>query len=71
MPRALMWLNLYGCEAVRCKLKNSLETQKMQLLSAKIQHWKVYTLQPILALRQLLYAKSRLFYRLPILPTLT
>ena len=27
MQRALMWLNLYGCEAVRHKLKNSLKTQ--------------------------------------------
>ena len=26
MQRALMWLNLYGCEAVQCKLKNSLKT---------------------------------------------
>ena len=24
MPRALMWLNLYGCEAVRYKLKNGM-----------------------------------------------
>ena len=25
MPRTLVWLNLYGREAVRCKLKNSLK----------------------------------------------
>ena len=29
MRRALMWLNLYGHEAVRHKLKNGLKTQKM------------------------------------------
>ena len=29
MRWALVWLNLYGCEAVRYKLKNSLKTQKM------------------------------------------
>ena len=28
-----MWLNLYGREAVRQKLKNSLKTQKMHFLS--------------------------------------
>ena len=27
MRRTLVWLNLYGCEAVRRKLKNSLKTQ--------------------------------------------
>jgi hypothetical protein len=27
-----LWLNLYGCEAVQCKLKNSLKTQKMHFL---------------------------------------
>ena len=27
--RALIWLNLYGCETVRNKLKNGLKTQKM------------------------------------------
>ena len=32
MRRALMWLNLYGHEAVRLKLKNSLKTQKMHFL---------------------------------------
>jgi hypothetical protein len=30
MQRALVWLNLYGCEAVQHKLKNSIKTQKMQ-----------------------------------------
>ena len=29
MRRALMWLNLYGREAVRHKLKNGLKTPKM------------------------------------------
>ena len=29
MGRTLMWLNLYGREAVRRKLKNSLKTQKI------------------------------------------
>ena len=28
MPRALMWLNLYGHEAVYHKLKNGLKTKK-------------------------------------------
>ena len=32
MQRALMWLDLYGCEAVQRKLKNSLKTQKMHFL---------------------------------------
>jgi hypothetical protein len=32
MPRALMLLNLYGCEAVQHKLKNCLKTQKMYFL---------------------------------------
>jgi hypothetical protein len=32
MQRALMYLNLNGCEAVRRKLKNSLKTQKMHFL---------------------------------------
>ena len=32
MRRALVWLNLYGCEAVRQKFKNSLKTQKMHFL---------------------------------------
>jgi hypothetical protein len=32
MRRALMWLNVYGHEAVRSKLKNSLKTQKMHFL---------------------------------------
>jgi hypothetical protein len=27
-----MWLNLYGCEAVRHKLKNDLKTQKVHFL---------------------------------------
>ena len=31
--RILFWLNLYGCEAVRHKLKNSLKTQKRHFLS--------------------------------------
>ena len=33
MRRALMWLNVYGHEAVRSKLKNSLKTQKKHFLS--------------------------------------
>ena len=32
MQKALMQLNLYGCEAVRHKLKNGLKTQKMHFL---------------------------------------
>ena len=32
MRRALVWLNLYGCEAVRHMLKNSLKTQKTHFL---------------------------------------
>ena len=32
MRRALVWLNLYGREAVRHKLKNGLKTQKMHFL---------------------------------------
>ena len=28
----LVWLNLYSCEAVQQKLKNSLKTQKMHFL---------------------------------------
>ena len=32
MQRALMLFNLYGCEAVRCKHKNSLKTQKIHFL---------------------------------------
>ena len=32
MGRALMWLNLYGCEAVQHELKNGLKTQKMHFL---------------------------------------
>ena len=32
MPNALTWLNLYGCEAVRHKHKNSLKTSKMHFL---------------------------------------
>ena len=32
MQRAIMWLNLYGCEAVQHKLKNGLKTQKMHFL---------------------------------------
>ena len=32
MQRALVWLNLYGCEAVRHKLKNSLKTRRMYFL---------------------------------------
>ena len=33
MQRALMWLNLYGREAVRHKLKNSVKTQKRHFLA--------------------------------------
>ena len=33
MWRALVWLNLYGCEAVRHKLKNGLKTQKRHFLA--------------------------------------
>ena len=33
MRRALMWLNLYGHEALRHKLKNGLKTQKMHILA--------------------------------------
>jgi hypothetical protein len=29
MQRAAMWLNLYGRQAVRCKLKKGVKTQKM------------------------------------------
>jgi hypothetical protein len=32
MQRALMWLNLYGREAIRHKLKKGLKTQKMLFL---------------------------------------
>ena len=32
LRRALMWLNLYGREAVRHMLKNGLKTQKMHFL---------------------------------------
>ena len=32
MGRAAMWLNLFGREAVRHKLKNGLKTQKMHFL---------------------------------------
>ena len=32
MRRALIWLNLYGHEALRHKLKNGLKTQKMHFL---------------------------------------
>ena len=32
MRRALMWLNLYGREAVQHNLKNGLKTQKMHFL---------------------------------------
>ena len=32
MRRALVWLNLYGCEAVWHKLKNTLKTPKMHFL---------------------------------------
>ena len=32
MRRALVWLNLYGREDVRHKLKNGLKTQKMHFL---------------------------------------
>ena len=32
MQRTFMWLNLYGCEAVRHKHKNSLKTPKMRFL---------------------------------------
>ena len=31
MQRALMWLNLHGCEAVQHKLKNSLKTKLLTL----------------------------------------
>ena len=34
--RALMFLNLYGCEAVGHRLKNGLKTQKMDFLPGKI-----------------------------------
>ena len=33
MQRTLVWLNLYGCEAVRHKLKNGLKTQKRHFLA--------------------------------------
>jgi hypothetical protein len=36
MRRALMWLNLYGREAVRRKLKSGLKTQKKTFLPVKI-----------------------------------
>ena len=29
MQRAAMWLNIYGCQAVQCKLKKVLKTQQM------------------------------------------
>ena len=29
MQRALMWLNLYGRQAVQCRLKRGVKTQKM------------------------------------------
>jgi hypothetical protein len=32
MQRALIWLNLYGCEAVRHKPQNSLKTPKTHFL---------------------------------------
>ena len=32
MQSTLMWLNLYGSEAVRYNLKNGLKTQKMHVL---------------------------------------
>ena len=32
MQRVLIWFKLYGCEAVRYKLKNGLKTQKMHFL---------------------------------------
>ena len=32
MRRALVWLNLYSCEAVQQKLKNTLKTPKMHFL---------------------------------------
>jgi hypothetical protein len=35
-----MWLNLYGHEAVRHKLKNSLKTQKMHFWLARMGQWK-------------------------------
>ena len=38
MQRALMWLNLYGCEAVQHKLKNSQKPQKMHFKVRKTQN---------------------------------
>ena len=29
MQRAIMWLNLYGCQAICCKLKKGVKAQKM------------------------------------------
>ena len=40
MRRALVWLNLYGREAVRHKLKNGQKTQKMHF-------WPVFELMPL------------------------
>ena len=34
MQKVLVWLNLYGREAVRHKLKNNLKTQKTHFLPA-------------------------------------
>ena len=56
MRRALMWLNLYGREAVRRKLKNSLKTQKMHFLS-------VFELMPILLQQSVLPKTSNPFWK--------
>ena len=40
MRRALVWLNLYGLDAVLHKLKNSLKTQKMHFLPVLEQSWE-------------------------------
>ena len=42
MQRALTWLNLYGCEAVQHKLKNSLKTPKMHFFACS----RAYVGQP-------------------------
>ena len=42
MQRALMWLNLPGCEAVRHKLKNGLKTQKNAFFAC----FRAYVRQP-------------------------
>ena len=50
MRRALKCLNLYGCEAVWHKRKNSLKTQKMQFLSLRQTVCQQYRLSHINAL---------------------